>query len=342
MKKRILSLWLCLLCLLGAMGRAEEAAGAGEPMPQAKYVGIAQSNLAIRAEPSADAAPVGQLFADEKTYVVDYLPSWLYVVKGDADDWVAGYVLRHRVYNVKKIEEAADILPYGTTPSAYTAIIAKDTPLYLSPDDEEHVFLLMKGTRVAILQIEDGWAQVVYLRDYGYFYLDAAEDLTPVYDAASAQSGDTLGAFLSFYNTAATGLNPNRMVNIALACERISIEMEPGFSFSFNGIGGPYQPKYGYLEAPGFVDGRTVPSYGGGTCQVSSTLYNVLLPLGDGITLTFRRAHGPGGASYLPHGVDAAVGNDSLDLCFQNDYPFPVRIDASCQDGVLFIALKKS
>lgn len=342
MKKGILLLWLGLLCLAGTLGLAEEISAAAGPMPQAKYAGIAQSNLVIRVEPSYDAASVGQLFIDEKTYVVDYLPGWLYVVKGDADSWVAGYVPRHRVYSVKTIEEGADIPLYGSTPSAYTATIARDTPLYLSPGDEEHVFLLTKGMRVAILQIDDGWAQVVYLREYTYFYLDDVEDLTPVYDADSAQSGDSLGAFISFYTTVTTGLNPNRMVNIALACERISNEMEPGFAFSFNSIGGPYQGKYGYLEAPSFVDGLTVPSFGGGTCQVSSTLYNVLLPLNDGITVTYRRAHGPGGAAYLPHGVDAAVGNETIDLCFRNDYPFSVRIDASCQDGVLFIALKKA
>ncbi|MBQ3134956.1 MAG: methionine adenosyltransferase domain-containing protein, partial [Oscillospiraceae bacterium] len=37
--------------------------------------------------------------------------------------------------------------------------------------------------------------------------------------------------------------------------------------------------------------------------------YNALLPLtGRGIDILYRRAHGPSGATYLPHGVDAAVG----------------------------------
>ena len=51
---------------------------------------------------------------------------------------------------------------------------------------------------------------------------------------------------------------------------------------------------------------------------------------------------GFGGASYVPHGVDAAVGNEKLDLIFQNDYAFPIHIDASAKDGALFIAIRKA
>ena len=76
-------------------------------------------------------------------------------------------------------------------------------------------------------------------------------------------------------------------------------------------------------------------------CQVSSTLYNVVLQL-PGITVLQRRAHGDNGASYLPIGVDAAVGNSALNFRFRNDYPFPIRIDASAQDGALTIAIYKA
>jgi vancomycin resistance protein YoaR len=62
------------------------------------------------------------------------------------------------------------------------------------------------------------------------------------------------------------------------------------------------------------------------------------LPL---MTILYRRPHGPAGATYLPHGVDAAVGNDSLNLRIRNDYDFPVRVEASAQDGALFMCIWK-
>jgi vancomycin resistance protein YoaR len=86
------------------------------------------------------------------------------------------------------------------------------------------------------------------------------------------------------------------------------------------------------------LDGGVSLGYGGGTCQVSSTFYNAVLQL-PGITVLYRRPHGPAGAKYLPHGVDAAVGNDYLNLVIRNDYDFPVRVEASSQDGALFMCI---
>lgn len=308
-------------------------------MPQARYIGVAQTSVAIREWQSREAPSRGRIGEGEYVYIVDYEPEWLLVVKGDEDNWVSGYVLRHTVWDITTwmIGE----MPYGSTPAAYTGVITKDTPLMGSTDIfGEVIQTLTKGTKVAILEIEDGWAKVIYWRQYAYFYADALEALTPVYDLDTAIQGDTISAFVSFYNLSQKGLNPNRMYNIALACDYISVTLWPGEEFSFNNVAGPYNAK-GYLQAMSYFEGEAVPSSGGGTCQVSSTLYNVLLPLEGGITILHRRPHGPSGAVYLPHGVDAAVGSKNLNLIFRNDFPFTVRIEASAQDGVLYIALRK-
>ena len=105
---------------------------------------------------------------------------------------------------------------------------------------------------------------------------------------------------------------------------------------------GPYNPRKGYQQAPVMVEGTTTPGYGGGTCQVSSTLYNVVIQLPK-LRITYRRPHGYGGASYLPIHRDAAVGNASLNLTFVNDYDFPIRIEAcSNDDGALSIRIYRA
>ena len=111
----------------------------------------------------------------------------------------------------------------------------------------------------------------------------------------------------------------------------------PGEESAFCGtaIAVPYTLGNGYLEAGALSDGGTIQAPGGGTCQVSSTLYNVLLQL-PRITIIQRRAHGDNGAPYLPMGQDAAVGNSELNLVFRNDYDFPIRLEGHTNyDGAL-------
>ena len=125
------------------------------------------------------------------------------------------------------------------------------------------------------------------------------------------------------------------MVNIDVGIQRMSIVLQPGQTADANELMGPYTVENGYLLAGALVDGSTTLSPGGGTCQVSSTLYNVLLQC-PGIKIIYRRAHGDNGAPYLPMHVDAAVGNSELNLVFRNDYDFPIRLEGHTNyDGAL-------
>ena len=117
--------------------------------------------------------------------------------------------------------------------------------------------------------------------------------------------------------------------------------MQPGEQLDFNAQIGPYKKANGYFPAPILLNGGSQPGYGGGTCQSSSTLYNTVRKL-PGITIVYRRPHGPGCARYLPMHQDAAVGNDELNFIFRNDYDFPIRILAeSTGEGVITIQIFK-
>ncbi len=152
----------------------------------------------------------------------------------------------------------------------------------------------------------------------------------------SDQDEDTpIAAYTSYYKMVDTEKNHNRIFNIARGSELISGIYQPGDVFDGNKIMGPYNKGKGYLPAGALSDGTTTTSYGGGTCQVSSTLYNALLQL-PGINILYRRAHGENAAPYLPHGVDAAVGNKTQNLRWRNDYDFPIRVEAHTSgDGAL-------
>lgn len=330
----LMAIWL-------AVPAAADTIHRSGPMPEPLYVGQIQFNVTIRAQMSREAEAVGYYSTGDRVYILDYEPEWLHVVKGEDGDWMEGYILRHAVDDVKRLAE--DILPYGTTPAAYSARIVQDTPLYLEPDEDATPFFILKeGSRLAVLAIEDGWAQVIYWAAIRVFP-GGRRGGGPDPGVRPGRRGQRryMAAFHSFYNISTDSLNLNRMHNIAQACEYISIPLASGDAFAFNSVAGPYRYSRGYLDGMSYFEGEAVLSVGGGTCQVSSTLYNVLLALDEGISVLYRRAHGPSGATYLPHGVDAAVGSDTLDLRFRNDFDFSVRIQAESCGGVLYIAMLK-
>ena len=183
---------------------------------------------------------------------------------------------------------------------------------------------------------------VNYMREYGYIDPTELTNLRPVSPTDEELFEDCpIAAYTSYYKMDQNETNIGRIHNIALGAEYISIVLEPGQIFDGNKILGPYTVGHGYKAAPVLINGKAVPGAGGGTCQVSSTLYNVVLQL-PGLEVLYRHAHGGNGASYLPIHVDAAVGRDDLNLRFKNQYDFPIRIEASSMsDGALTIRMYK-
>lgn len=251
-----------------------------------------------------------------------------------------GYVYRSRLDQVTAID-SVNTPPYGVEVFRYMATAVCDTPVYAAADSAAQTLItLHEGARFAFIGAENGWAKVIYHRQYGYIDTRLLSEIVMVKSAADEAALDApIAVYTSYYKITTTEANIGRMKNIATACEKLSaITLQPGETLNFNSDIGPYTERNGYHKAPVLADGKTKLNYGGGTCQVSSTLYNVVLQL-PGLTVVKRRAHGANGASYLPHGVDAAVGNKNLNFIFRNDYDFPVRIDASSQDGALYISI---
>ena len=116
---------------------------------------------------------------------------------------------------------------------------------------------------------------------------------------------------------------PERAHNIDLAAGHFNgLVVGPGATISFNEIVGPRDWAHGYRKAHQIVDGEAVDGYGGGACQVASTLHAAAF-LG-GLQIVARKAHSRPSA-YVTLGLDAAVMYDAgLDLKIRNPLPFPV------------------
>ena len=258
-------------------------------------------------------------------------------------DHKTGYVKRVCLENPTTID-AATTPPYGVDFNHYLVTVdAQDAPVWSAPGGGETLITLHEGAWVSIIGFEEGYGKVIYHRQYGYIDSRLLRDVTSVYDIAETAGTDApIASYTSFYKITTDESNLNRINNIHVACAKMNVFPFPaGADLNFNRDMGPYSAANGYLPAGVLADGGLNLGYGGGTCQVSSTLYNVVLQL-PGLTVLQRRAHGDNGASYLPIGVDAAVGNSQLNFRFRNDYPFPLRIDATSQDGALTIAMYRA
>lgn len=254
-----------------------------------------------------------------------------------------GYILRNRV-DVTETVDPTTTPPYPVIYFPYYVEIDRTVEVKAEKNaDSETLSLLTAGARVAVLGCEDGWIKLVHKRQYGYINSNEVSAILSVApDAASAEKGETLAVFNSFYSD-----DKDRINNLEVACNFISKTLQPGESMNFNDTVGPFSAANGYLKAfvlkkPSTSDEGEQDSegYGGGSCQVSSSLWDTLMQL-DGITILMRKPHGANGIAYLPHGMDASSGRDDLNLIFRNDYDFPIRIDAACHDLCLFIAIYK-
>ena len=127
---------------------------------------------------------------------------------------------------------------------------------------------------------------------------------------------------ISFMSTDAADSSKNRLVNLNLSCAAISgMRLEPGQEFSFNKVVGQRTKARGYKEAPVF--GSDGIDYGGGVCQVSSTLFNAVV-MAD-MEITQRSPHSQP-VHYLPRGRDAAIDWPDKDLKFKNLTDSPVYL----------------
>ena len=143
---------------------------------------------------------------------------------------------------------------------------------------------------------------------------------------------------LSKYTTIYDAGNTSRASNIALACKTINETIiQPGETFSYNKVLGNTTKEKGYKLGGAYVGGKVVQAYGGGICQVSTTLYNSVLYANLEIVERYNHSYA---VSYVPAGRDATVSYGGKDFKFKNNRNYPIKIVANAKNGVVNISLK--
>lgn len=131
------------------------------------------------------------------------------------------------------------------------------------------------------------------------------------------------------------GGTANRKDNISLAAGKCNgAILLSGDVFSYNKLVGEQTAETGYKLANATMDGELVQAYGGGICQVSSTIFAAALYANLEIEERWEHEYVP---RYIGAGMDAAVAWDALDFKVCNDRGYPVRIDVVYQGDVLTV-----
>lgn len=144
-------------------------------------------------------------------------------------------------------------------------------------------------------------------------------------------------ATLSTYSTSYGGSTSNRCANVSRAASLINGKvLAPGDVFSFNDTVGHRTVENGFSTAKEYVDGKSVDGIGGGTCQVSSTLYSAVLYADMAI---IERLNHMMTVGYIPLGQDATVSDGGVDFKFKNSSDYPVKISASTSGATITISI---
>lgn len=141
---------------------------------------------------------------------------------------------------------------------------------------------------------------------------------------------DLLGGFHTSYGTSGAG----RAKNVQNGASKINGSVVyPGDTFSVYEAVSPFDAENGYELAGSYENGTTVETYGGGICQVSTTLYNAVIRAELDIEERFNHSMI---VSYVDPSADAAIAGTYKDLKFKNNTDAPIYIEGYTQDMVIY------
>ncbi len=173
--------------------------------------------------------------------------------------------------------------------------------------------------------------QYLESREAGDVVLDATvERVSPVVTAEMlSQMTDVLGSATTDYSASSAG----RAQNVQNGTSKINgTLLLPGETFSVTDAVAPFTAENGYELAPSYESGQVVDSYGGGICQVSTTLYNAVLK--SELQVDARSNHTML-VNYVEPSKDAAIAEGLMDFVFTNSLEYPIFIAGSAYYGTL-------
>lgn len=298
------------------------------------YKAYAVKNAIIYSEPDDRSRVKSKVPIYDEVIVSHVQGEWSYAKYGRA----IGYIRNTSLFKWDRIDPYAGDIP-GCVVYPLMAFVNKSTDIisYDSKDKKKQEVLrtINPGSAICVLEPDEQGRYITpYWRTTGYVMEEDIAFLLPVVPYQEAQAGDLVSVMTTYYAVGKHSLQyQGRNWNIYMATTRISDTfLQPGEVFNIYEYIGPYRKSTGYKLAP-IASPHALFGYGGGTCQVSTTLYNTLIEVP--LLVNHRKVHANSGAKYIPKGFDAAVGGGDINLIFTNTLPYPIRLNFFMSDGVM-------
>ncbi len=133
-----------------------------------------------------------------------------------------------------------------------------------------------------------------------------------------------------------TGSTTARIQNVSVAAKLYNgILIPAGQTFSFNTILGAVDAEHGYAPERVIKNQKIAYEYGGGICQVSSTVFRAAVLAG--FPIVERKPHAFPVHYYEPQGFDATIYPGVSDLRFINDSPSYVLVQTRIEGKNLYV-----
>lgn len=302
------------------------------------YTAEADVNLSIRKEKNSESRLLGTVYEKEEVAVMMIDGDWAYVRK----DGETGYVRADHLRYYKRLDPYGPYVP-GTVYYPYAAHVTQDVEIRNS-ETGELLRIAPAGSVIPVSALaEDLSVTLPYDRITGRITATGSLEMEPCVTWDAAQPGDLLAVFATYYDPQqTTQAQIGRLHNIMQGVERLNgVRFAQGTRFSFNEYCAPYTKGNGYQEGPivNYTSSNKL-GYGGGICQVSTTLYNAILQIPIDVPLHY--VHSSYGISYAPLDFDAAVGAGNIDLRLQNTLPYDVRFALEASGGVLTVRVYRA
>ena len=168
--------------------------------------------------------------------------------------------------------------------------------------------------------------EALNLRDIPITYIPPSYT---VKDFGAEAFPNLLASYTTTYNEGNWGRSENIRLSSS-ACNGTIVL--PGEEFSFNQVVGQRTPGRGYQVAAVYVGDRVTTDYGGGICQVSSTIYNAALRANLEIVERTNHTFVP---DYVPNGLDATVSWGGPEFIFRNSRSYPIRVECDGYGGAI-------
>ena len=158
-----------------------------------------------------------------------------------------------------------------------------------------------------------------------------------ILDYKNKEDAKKLFAEKSCFSTNFSTSSQERKNNIQVALRSLDgIVIDEGEVFSFNDATGFRDESSGYKQAKIISNGTFVMGFGGGVCQVSTTLYNACLLSGLDILEVCNHSLP---VSYIEPSFDAMVSIGSSDLKFRNNTGGKIIITTSSEKDICKIKI---